>query len=120
MNTRVEKKNNVDIAVIESDDIILRSPDSALSLLSKVRSESGSSRLVLFESSISKDFFNMVGMYAYDAQQMVANQGIRVAVVGSFEGVNAYTLRQFDYEQKPDAAIFLAESEEQALERLSR
>lgn len=120
MKIRVEKRNNVDIAVIESDDIIFRSPDSALSMLSKVRNETGSNRLVLFESSISKDFFNMVSMFAYDAQQMVSNQGVRVAVVGSFEEQSSFALRHFDYEQKPNATIFLAESEEQALERLSQ
>lgn len=60
-----------------------------------------------------------LNIYADEAQQMVARQGFRVAVVGSFVGLGANTLRIFDYERNPDSAIFLAKSEEEAIERLS-
>lgn len=119
MNVQVIERNNLEIAVIDTGNITLRSQESALNLLSQVRSQTRSKHFVLFESLLSKDLYPLINIYADEAQQMVARQGFRVAVVGSFVGLGANTLRIFDYERNPDSAIFLAKSEEEAIERLS-
>ena len=120
MKTRVETRNDVAIAVIETDEVILYSPETALSTFAKVRKETGADRIVLPEAALSKDLFSMAAMYAFEAQRMVGGLQVKIAVVGEFEGMSPNNLRQFNYEKNPDASLFIADSEEQALERLSQ
>ncbi|HHU79522.1 MAG TPA: DUF4180 domain-containing protein [Clostridiales bacterium] len=59
MQISVVKKNNIEIAVVNSDDILISDAQSALDLLATVDYETGCSRMLIDKSLICEEFFDL-------------------------------------------------------------
>lgn len=59
MKINVIKVNNVEIASIKSNELLIKDIESALDLMATVRYETNCDCLIINKSSISKNIFNL-------------------------------------------------------------
>lgn len=119
MNIDVINKNNVDIAIISSDDILINDVQSSLDLLATVNYETGCDRMVLNKSVIVEDFFDLKTKLAGDILQKYINYKMKIAIVGDYSMYNSKSLNDFIYECNKGKDIFFLSNEKEAVEKLS-
>ncbi|WP_313342435.1 DUF4180 domain-containing protein [Sedimentibacter sp.] len=111
--------NNVEIANVKSDEILIKDVDSALDLMATVRYETDCDRMMLNKSVISEEFFNLSTKLAGDILQKYINYQMKIAIVGDFSVYESKSLRDFIYECNSRKDIFFFPNENQAIEKLS-
>ena len=114
------KENNTEIAVIESDEILIIDVQSALDLMATVRYETGADRIILNKSAICEDFFHLSTKLAGEILQKFINYHMKIAIAGDFSIYTSKSLRDFIYESNNGKDIFFLPDEKQATEKLSR
>lgn len=119
MQISVIRKNNIDIAVINSEDILIMDVQSALDLFVTVDYETGCSRMIINKSSICEEFFDLSTKIAGEVLQKFINYRKKVAIIGDFTKYPSKSLRDFIYECNKGKDIFFLPDEAQAIERLS-
>lgn len=110
-------KNNP-IVYIESEDILISGPQSALDLMTTVNYEKGCSRIVLDKKTINEEFFRLSSGIAGDVLQKFINYHIKLAVIGDFSKYTSKPLHDFIYECNKGNDIFFVDNLEQAVEKL--
>lgn len=119
MKINTVKQNNIDIAVISSNEIIIKDVQSALDFMATVQYETGSNRIIINKSSISEDFFNLSTKLAGELLQKFVNYYVKMAIIGDFSIYPSESLRDFIYESNKGKHIFFLADEKQAIEKLS-
>lgn len=113
------KENDVDIAVVSSDEVLITDVQSALDFMATVNYEVGCHRIILNKSAICEDFFNLRTKLAGDILQKFINYHVKFAIVGDFSIYTSNSLKDFIYESNNGKDIFFVSSEKQAVDRLS-
>lgn len=111
---------NKEIVLIDSADLLMTDPQSALDLLMTVRYETGCSKLVLRKESIDGGFFILSTGLAGEILQKFINYHAKLAVVGDFSGYTSKPLQDFIRECNRGKDIFFVSSLEEAAEKLGR
>lgn len=119
MEINTIQKNNKEIAIVKSSEILITDVQSALDLIATVRYESGCDRIVLNKSNICEDFFHLSTRLAGEILQKFINYYVKVAIVGVFSVYTSKSLKDFIYECNNGKDIFFLPDEEQAIEKLS-
>jgi hypothetical protein len=91
-------QNNIKIAVVESDEIVVKDVQSALDFMVNVQYETGCNRIILNKSAICEDFFQLKTKLAGEVLQKFVNYHVRLAIVGDFSIYQSKSLRDFIYE----------------------
>ncbi len=118
MKTEVISKNNVDIAVINSKDILIKDLQSALDLIATIGFETGCSRIVINRSAICEEFFDLKTRLAGEILQKFINYNIKLAIVGDFSVYSSKSLRDFIYESNKGKDIFFLQTEQKAIDKM--
>lgn len=113
------KENNIEIAVVNSSDILITDVQSALDFIATIGFETGCYRIILDKSSICEDFFNLKTKLAGDILQKFVNYHVKIAIVGDFSAYTSKSLKDFIYESNKGKDIFFLPDEKQAIEKLS-
>ena len=119
MKVNTIKDNNIEIAVVNSSDILIIDVQSALDFIATVGFETGCYRIILNKSSICEDFFNLKTKLAGEILQKFVNYHIKIAIVGDFSTYTSKSLKDFIYESNKGKDIFFLPDEKQAIEKLS-
>lgn len=119
MEINIINQNNINIACVNSNDLIIKDVQSALDLMVAVKYESGCSRIILNKSSICEDFFNLKTKLAGEILQKFINYHVKLAIVGDFSIYTSKSLKDFIYESNKGHDIFFLADEKQAIEKLS-
>lgn len=119
MNITKVVVNDVGIAIINSDDILIVDVQSALDLMATVNYEVECDRMILNESAICEDFFSLKTQLAGDILQKYMNYRVKIAIIGDFSKYSSKNFRDFIYECNNGRDIFFLSNEEQALNKLS-
>ncbi len=119
MNITIIKENNLEIAVVNSSEILITDVQSALDLIATVRYETGCDRIILNKSAIVEDFFDLKTRLAGDILQKFVNYYVKVAIIGDFSLYSSNSLKDFIYESNKGKNIFFVPDEKQAVEKLS-
>lgn len=114
------KENDVEIAVVNSCEMIISDIQSTLDLMATVRYETGCHRLILNKESICEEFFDLKTRIAGEVLQKFINYQMKLAVVGDFSKYSSRSLKDFIYESNQGKDIFFVSSEKEAVEKLSR
>jgi len=120
MKLNVIKENNVEIAIIDSSDMLITDVQSALDLMATVNYETGCYHMILSKSSICEDFFKLSTKLAGDILQKYVNYRMKLAIVGDFSVYTSKSLKDFIYETNNGKDVFFVANEKQAIEKLSR
>jgi hypothetical protein len=113
------KEKNVEIAVVNSSEVLITDVQSALDFIATVNYEAGCHRIILNKSAICEDFFNLRTRLAGEILQKFINYQVKIAIVGDFSVYTSESLKDFIYESNKGNAIFFLSNEKQAIDKLS-
>lgn len=111
--------NNITVAVIRSDTLLITDVQSALDLMATVFYEYHSNHVVLDKTAISEEFFDLSTRLAGDILQKFTNYQVKLAIVGDFSGYRSKSLRDFIYESNNGPHIYFLPDQQQAIEKLT-
>lgn len=120
MNIRIVKKNNIDLAIVVSDEEIISDVQSALDLMATVNYESGCNRIILNKTAICEGFFDLKTRLAGEILQKFINYQTKIAIIGDFSTYSSKSLKDFIYESNNGREIFFLSDEAQAIDKLSK
>lgn len=111
---------NKDIALVESDSVLIADASSALDLAASIQYESGCSAIILSKSAVCEDFFKLSTRIAGEVLQKFVNYGMMMAIVGDFSCYDSKALRDFIYESNRGKHFLFVATVEEAVEKLQR
>ncbi|MDQ0889840.1 hypothetical protein QFZ81_004928 [Paenibacillus sp. V4I9] len=116
MNIRVDQQNDSKVAIVESFDILIRNVQDALDLMASIKFNHDSYKIVIRQSNITEDFFELKTRLAGDILQKYVNYHIKLAVVGNLEVYKS--LKDFICECNKGEQVFFLEDEQSAIQVL--
>lgn len=119
MNIRIitkDRSDQADIAVITSDEVIIKNAQDALDLIVMIYYDHGCEKMILNKESISEDFFSLKNGLAGDIMQKFINYGMALAIVGDFACYASESLKSLIYESNQGKRILFKETELAALQ----
>ena len=111
--------NGVEVAIVESNDIILRDVQSALDLMATVSYEVGCNRFIINKEAIIEDFFKLSTGIAGGILQKFSNYRVKLAICGDFSVYTSKALKDFIYESNKGNNIYFISTQEEGIDRLS-
>lgn len=84
MKTEVIKKNNTEVAVVSSGELLITDVQSALDFIMTVKYETGCTNIVLNKGAIVNDFFVLSTCLAGEIFQKFINYSVRFAIYDDF------------------------------------
>ena len=109
---------NVDIAVVSSDEVIIRDVPSALDLMMTVKYETGAARIAISKSAITEEFFILSSGLAGEILQKFINYRMKLAIYGDYSHYTSKPLHDFIYESNCGKDIFFTDTKDAAIQKL--
>lgn len=106
MKTEIVRKNNIEVAVINSEKLLITDVSSALDLIVTIKYETGCTNIAINKEAITEDFFILSTCLAGEILQKFINYGIRFAIYGDFSNYTSKPLKDFMYESNHGKDIF--------------
>lgn len=119
MNIKTVYKNNTNIAVISSDNIIIHDAQDVLDLMANIRYDYKCDKIILSKENITEDFFDLKNGIAGEIMQKIINYEFSLAIVGDFDNISSKSLKSLIYELNKGKTIIFKNSETEAIESLS-
>lgn len=119
MEISIIKENNIEIAVVSSNEILIKDVQSALDLMATVQFDTGCDRIIINKEAICEDFFHLSTKLAGEILQKFINYRKKLAVVGDFSVYSSKSLKDFIYESNNGKDIFFLPDQNQAVKKLS-
>lgn len=119
MKTEVVIKNDIKIAVVQSDEPLITDSQSALDLIMTIKHESGCTSIAVNKEAITEDFFVLSTCLAGEILQKFVNYGIRFAIYGDFSNYTSKPLKDFMYECNRGKDVYFQPSASLAVDKLS-
>ncbi|WP_031517834.1 DUF4180 domain-containing protein [Desulfofalx alkaliphila] len=120
MKINIVKENNIEIAVVNSNEILITDVQSALDFMATINYKTGCNRMILNKSAICEDFFDLSTRLAGEILQKFVNYNAKIAIIGDFSIYKSKSLRDFIYESNKGKDIFFLQDEKEAIEKLSK
>ena len=118
MNVKTVEIDNIAIAVVESDGLLLTDVQSALEFIINITYQTGCNCITLNKTAIAEEFFNLSTHLAGEILQKFINYHVKFAIIGDFSCYTSKSLKDFIYESNHGKDIFFVSSEEEAIIRL--
>ncbi|WP_265130467.1 DUF4180 domain-containing protein [Chryseobacterium oranimense] len=109
--------NNIKIAEIISDQIVIQSVQDGLDLLGDLYYQ-GFDKLIIYEKNLTPEFFDLKTKIAGDILQKFSNYRVSLAIVGHFGKYESKSIRDFIFESNKTKHINFTETLEDALNRI--
>lgn len=119
MDIRTEKRYNNEVALVQSDEIIITDVQSALDFIATIRYETDCDRVALNKSAITEDFFKLSTCLAGEVLQKFVNYQMKFAIIGDFSCYTSKPLKEFIYESNHGKNVFFVSTQEEAIEKLA-
>ncbi len=119
MKTEVVRKNNTEVAVVSSDELLITDVQSALDFIMTVKYETGCSNIAVNKEAIVDDFFILSTCLAGEILQKFINYGVRVAIYGDFSKYTSKPLKDLIYESNQGKDIYFQPDVSLAVNMLS-
>jgi hypothetical protein len=119
MQIKTIKKNDIEIASVNSEEILISDVQSALDFMATVQYEAGCNRIILNKPAIVEDFFHLSTKIAGEILQKFVNYRVKFAIIGDFSAYTSVSMKAFILECNRGKDIFFLPDEEKAVEKLS-
>ncbi|MCI8417727.1 MAG: DUF4180 domain-containing protein [Lachnospiraceae bacterium] len=113
------KVNEMDIAVVSSDELIITDAQAALDLAMTIKYETGAEKIVLNKQAVKEDFFILSTGLAGEILQKFINYHVKVAIYGDYSQYTSKPLKDFIYEANCGKDFFFVDTKEEAIEKLA-
>ena len=117
MNFSIFESKSGNIAIIESNQILIKSVQDALDLLMNFY-YNDCNTILLKKENFAPEFFDLKTKLAGEILQKFSTYQCRMAIVGDFSNVQSKSLNDFIYESNKVGRIVFAETEETAIKLL--
>ncbi|MDF2835114.1 MAG: hypothetical protein K0Q63_754 [Paenibacillus sp.] len=119
MNIQVDSRGDSKVAIIESEEVLVRDLQDALDLMATVAYEKdGCNKLLIDKSLIIETFFDLKTKLAGDILQKFTNYRVKLAIIGDFSGYSSSSLKDFIYESNHGKQVFFLPTVEAGLHAL--
>ncbi|MBW6480848.1 MAG: DUF4180 domain-containing protein [Bacteroidales bacterium] len=118
MKFETHQINEVKIAEVISEDIIINSVDSAVNLLGNLYYQ-GFDKIIIHEKILTPDFFDLKNGMAGDILQKFSNYRMPLAIIGDFSKYTSKSVNAFINECNRGKQINFVNSLPEALKALS-
>lgn len=118
MDITIDQKHDSKVAIIESSQILIRTVQDALDLMAAIRYNHECNKMMIYQSSLTEDFFELRTRLAGEILQKFVNYDVKLAIVGNFDGYNSKSLKDFIYECNKGKQVFFFEEKQDALQAL--
>ncbi len=109
--------NDIRIAEIVSDELIIKTPEDSLDLLGNLYYQQFD-RIIIQEKNITPEFFDLKTGMAGEILQKFSTYRVRLAIVGDFTPYSGQSLRNFIYESNKNRQINFVASTSEAIQAL--
>ena len=110
--------NNIKIAEVISDQIIIKTAEDGLDLLGNLYYQDFD-RIIIYEKNITPDFFDLKNGIAGEVLQKFSNYRIRLIIVGDFSQFISKSIKDFIYESNNGKQVNFLPDLSTALKKLS-
>jgi len=111
--------NNIEVAHVVADNIVISDLQSAIDLMMTVKYETGIKNIAISKNLIIDNFFLLSSGIAGEILQKFINYQFRIAIYGDYTKYTSKPLKDFIYESNNGRDIFFVESLDKAVEKLS-
>lgn len=111
--------NNIKVAEVISDGIVIQSPQDGLDLIGNI-SYQGFDKVILHEENITADFFDLKTRIAGEILQKFSNYRIGLAIVGDFSKYESKSMKDFIFESNKTRHVNFVGTVDEALDNLSK
>lgn len=116
----MEKKVINDIAIVKSENTIIKDVNSAIDFIATIKYETNCNKIVLNKEAIIEEFFILSKGIAGEILQKFINYQTKIAIYGDYSKYTSKPLKDFIYESNNGKDIFFVTNEEEAIEKLSK
>ena len=113
MNTKIVE----DIAIVNSDEIIVKDVQSAIDFIMTIKYETNCSKIALNTDAIIEDFFILSKGLAGEVLQKFINYQTKFAIYGDFSKYTSKPLKDFIYESNNGKDIFFVKDENEVISK---
>lgn len=106
------------IAIVKSNEVIIKDVQSAIDFIMTIKYETGCSKIVLNKEAVVEDFFILSKGLAGEILQKFINYQTKFSIYGDFSKYTSKPLKDFIYESNNGKEIFFVENEEEAIKIL--
>ncbi|RZL30816.1 MAG: DUF4180 domain-containing protein [Pedobacter sp.] len=117
MEIKIHHINQIKIAEVKSDKIVINSADDGLDLLGNLYYQ-GFDKIIIHEEQITTDFFDLSTGIAGEILQKFSNYRVKLAIVGEFIKYKSNSLKDFISESNKTKHISFVANIDKALETL--
>ncbi|UZQ51145.1 DUF4180 domain-containing protein [Clostridium kluyveri] len=119
MDIKIIQSDNKSIAIVQSNDILIKDTQSALDFIATISYETECYRIALNKEAITEDFFKLSTRLAGEILQKFVNYNVKLAIIGDFTCYLSKSLKDFIYESNKGKHIFFVFNKNEAIEKLS-
>ena len=112
-------KNEIQIAEVISDKLIIETAEDGLDLMGNLYYQ-GFDSIIIHEENLTPSFFDLKTGIAGEILQKFSNYRMRLAIIGNFEKYPAKSIQDFIFESIKVGRINFLGSVEEGLERLPK
>ena len=109
-----------DIAIVNSNEIILKDTQTAIDFIMSVKYETNCSKIAIHKEAIIEDFFILSKGIAGEILQKFINYQIKFAIIGDYSKYTSKPLKDFIYESNKGKDIFFVSNEDEAIKMLNK
>lgn len=118
--TKTEIRTVNDIAIVNSDKMIIKDVQTAVDFIMSVKYETSCSKIAINKEAIAEDFFILSTGIAGEILQKFINYQIKFAIIGDYSKYTSKPLKDFIYESNKGKNIFFVTTEDEAVKMLSK
>lgn len=116
----METKKIKDIAIVKSNEIVIKDVESAIDFMMRVKYETNCHKIALNKETVVEDFFILSTGLAGEILQKFINYQTKFAIYGDYSNYTSKPLKDFIYESNNGKDIFFVENEEEAIKMLKK
>ena len=120
MMIKTINKNNVLVAEVLSEEMVITDVQSALDVLMNAKYDAGTNNIVIDKKLIVEDFFILSTGLAGEILQKYINYGGRIAIYGDYSCYTSKPLKDFIYESNEGKNTFFVATREKAIDMLTQ
>jgi hypothetical protein len=120
MEITITKINEIKIAVIYSEELLITDSQSAIDLIATINYQYQSNRIVIKKTNICEEFFKLSTGVAGDVLQKFSTYKAKIAIVGDFSAYTSKPLHDFICESNKGNTVFFVDNEIKAIDKLSK
>ena len=120
MDKQIITQNGINIAIIQSDEVLITDTQSALDLIVTISYNDNCDCVLLNKEAIAEEFFILSNGIAGDILQKFVTYSKKLAIIGDFSVYTSKPLKAFIYESNRGNCIFFMATKQEGINKLAQ